>query len=79
MAKLSFSHRSFHQRIVTRSPNHMCAISWRITSPRLRRWLSVGGSRKTNTSAKVTAPTFSIAPALNSGTKIWSYLPNGYG
>ena len=22
-------------------------------------------------------PTFSMAPALNSGTKIWSYLPNG--
>ena len=25
----------------------------------------------------VTAPMFSIAPKLNSGTKIWSYLPNG--
>ena len=23
----SLSHRSFHQRIVTRSPNHMCASS----------------------------------------------------
>ena len=27
-AKLSFSHRSLHQAIVTRSPNHMWAISW---------------------------------------------------
>ena len=27
-AKLSLSHRSFHHAIVTRSPNHMCAISW---------------------------------------------------
>ena len=26
----------------------------------------------------VTAPAFSIAPSLNSGTKSWSYLPNGY-
>ena len=24
------------------------------------------------------APAFSIAPALNSGTNSWSYLPNGY-
>ena len=30
VAKDSFSHRSSHQRIVTRSPNHMCAISCRI-------------------------------------------------
>ena len=27
----------------------------------------------------VTAPAFSIAPALNSGTNSWSYLPNAYG
>ena len=27
----------------------------------------------------VTAPAFSIAPALNSGTKSWSYFANGYG
>ena len=26
----------------------------------------------------MTAPAFSIAPSLNSGTKSWSYLPNGY-
>src|SRR6266550_5395984 len=30
VAKLSFSQRSSHQRIVTRSPNHMWAISWRV-------------------------------------------------
>ena len=34
--------------------------------------------RKTYSSRKVTAPAFSIAPALNSGTNSWSYLPNGY-
>ena len=53
----------------------MCAISWRITSARRRRWFSVGGSRYTIDSLKVTAPTFSMAPWLNSGTKIWSYFP----
>ena len=31
VAKASFNHRPFHQRIVTRSPNHMCAISWATT------------------------------------------------
>src|SRR3954464_5771870 len=30
----SFSHRSSHQRMVTRSPNHMCAISCRIVLAR---------------------------------------------
>ena len=77
VAKLSFSHRSFHQRIVTRLPNHMCAISCSSVSARESRCVSVGGSRKTSRSECVTAPTFSIAPALNSGTKIWSYLVNG--
>ncbi len=26
----------------------------------------------------MTQPAFSIAPSLNSGTKSWSYFPNGY-
>ena len=34
LANDSFSHRSSHQRMVTRSPNHMCAISCRIVSDR---------------------------------------------
>src|SRR5438132_2977386 len=34
VANDSFSHRSSHQRIVTRSPNHMWAISWRMVSAR---------------------------------------------
>ena len=57
----------------------MCASSWRIVSARERRCVSVGGSRKTCCSVKVTAPAFSIAPALNSGTKTWSYFANGKG
>src|SRR4051794_39864611 len=77
VAKLSFSHRSSHHRIVTRSPNHMCAIPWRIVSARRSRSASVTLDRNTYASAIVTQPAFSMAPALNSGTKSWSYLPNG--
>src|ERR671928_1856427 len=77
VANDSFSHRSSHQRMVTRSPNHMCAISCRIVSARLSRADSVTRDRKTYASVKVTQPAFSIAPSLNSGTKSWSYLPNG--
>ena len=79
VANDSLSHRSSHQRIVTRSPNHMWASSWSTTSARVRRSGSVGGSRNRKLSWNVTAPTFSIAPALNSGTNSWSYLLKGYG
>ncbi len=34
VANDSFSHRSSHQRMVTRSPNHMCAISCSTISAR---------------------------------------------
>ncbi len=56
----------------------MCAISCRIVSARRSRRASVTFARKTYSSRKVTQPAFSIAPALNSGTNNWSYLPNGY-
>ena len=76
-AKDSLSHRSFHQRMVTRSPNHMWASSWRMVMA--RRSISASGTvpRKTYDSRKVTQPAFSIAPALNSGTNSWSYFSNG--
>ena len=75
----SLSHRSSHQRMVTRSPNHMCAISWAMVLLRASTWsASVAAPRKRHSSRKVTQPGFSIAPALNSGTNAWSYLPNGY-
>src|SRR6478736_3467035 len=70
----SFSHRSSHQRIVTRSPNHMCASSCRIVTARRSTVASGTLDRNTYDSRNVTAPAFSIAPALNSGTKSWSYL-----
>ncbi len=73
----SLSHRSFHQRIVTRSPNHMCASSCRIVIARRSIIAPVTLERNTYRSRNVTAPAFSIAPALNSGTKSWSYLVNG--
>ena len=46
VANDSFSHRSSHQRMVTRSPNHMCAISCRIVSARASRAKSVTRDRK---------------------------------
>jgi hypothetical protein len=67
----SLSHRSSHQRMVTRSPNHMCAISCTITRVRSLRSPSGTGPRKIIESRNVTQPGFSIAPALNSGTKAW--------
>src|SRR4051794_35190496 len=47
VANDSLSHRSSHQRIVTRSPNHMWAISCRIVSARRSRRASVTLLRKT--------------------------------
>ena len=37
LANTSFIHTSLNQRIVTRSPNHMCAVSWAITLARSSR------------------------------------------
>lgn len=78
-AKDSLSHRSFHHFMVTRSPNHMCASSCRTVTTRRSLMASVTLDRKTYVSVNVTAPAFSMAPALNSGTKSWSYFANGYG
>ncbi len=78
-AKDSFSHRSSHHRMVTRSPNHMCAISCRTTLARRSYDARVTLPRKMYSSRKVTMPGFSIAPRLYSGTNAWSYLPKGYG
>ena len=57
----------------------MCAISCKITMARSSYIMSVTLDRNSSCSEKVTQPAFSIAPALNSGTKTWSYLANGYG
>ena len=70
-AKASLSHRSSHQRIVTRSPNHMCAISCSRKVATSSRLACVGGVRHSTLSVQVTQPQFSIAPP-KSGTKTWS-------
>ena len=46
-AKDSLSQRSFHQRMVTRSPNHMCASSCSTVMARRSTWASVTLPRKT--------------------------------
>jgi hypothetical protein len=40
-AKTSFIHTSVNQRMVTRSPNHMWAVSWAIVLARSRIWFWV--------------------------------------
>ena len=77
VANASFSQRSSHQAIVTRSPYHMCASSWQITSA--TRFFSgerraSAGRRSSSVSRKNTAPAFSIAPASKSGTATRSSL-----
>ena len=69
VAKASFSQMPFHQRMVTRSPNHMWAISWAMTSATRTRSGCVAccGSRSSSTSRKVTQPRFSMAPKAKSG------------
>ena len=47
VANDSLSHRSSHQRMVTRSPNHMCAISCSIVSARRSYTGRVTRERKT--------------------------------
>src|ERR1700694_1451034 len=76
VANDSLSHRSSHHRIVTRSPNHMCASSWRMVSARRSYAASVTLERNTLSSLSVTHPAFSIAPALNSRAKDVSNLSN---
>ncbi len=79
VAKASFSQRSSHQAIVTRSPYHMWASSWQITSATRLRSVSVAraGSSRSSVSRKKTAPAFSIAPASNSGTATRSSFSYG--
>ncbi len=70
VAKASLSQRSSHQAMVTRSPYHMWASSWAITSAaRLRSArVAVAGSSSSSVSRKKTAPAFSMAPNSKSGT-----------
>ena len=80
VAKPSFSQMSSHHAIVTRSPNHWCAISWEITEP-ISLYAQAGAFfsfSRSKASRKVIAAVFSIAPAAKSGRPMRSNFSNGY-
>ena len=79
VAKASLSQMPFHQRIVTRLPNHMWAISWLITSTTFcsSGWVTAVGSTSRRISRKVTHPVFSMAPNAKSGMATRSSFPPG--
>ena len=81
VANASFNQMPFHQRIVTRSPNHMCASSWATTSATscCSPIVAVAGSTRRTFSRNVMQPRFSIAPAAKSGSARRSTLSAGYG
>ena len=81
VAKASFNQMPFHQRIVTRSPNHMWASSWATTSATriCSSIVAVAGSTSRAFSRNVMQPRFSIAPAAKSGRASRSTLSLGYG
>ena len=79
VAKASLSQIPFHHFMVTRSPNHMWAISWQTTSATrssstLAAW---SGSTRSTDSRKVTQPRFSMAPKAKSGMATRSSLSAG--
>ncbi len=69
VANASLSQMPFHQPIVTRSPNHMWASSWAMTSTTFccSPCVVPSGSARSRVSRNVTQPTFSIAPNAKSG------------
>ncbi len=69
VANASFSHRPFHQRIVTRSPNQMWASSWATVSAMssCSPCVDAAGSTSSAASGYVMHPRFSIAPCAKSG------------
>src|SRR5690606_42063987 len=73
----SLSHRSSHQDIVTRLPNHMWASSW--STVRARRSTRASGTlpRKTSVSLMVSTAALSISPTLSSGLSRCTYLASG--
>ena len=79
VAKASFSQIPSHQRMVTRSPNHMWAISWATTSATRSSSVraALAGSTSSAVSRKVTQPRFSMAPKAKSGMATRSSLSAG--
>ncbi len=81
VAKASLSQMPFHHAMVTRSPNHMWAISWATTSAMRSSSVCEAAASLTSSavSLNVTAPRFSMAPAAKSGMARRSSLSPGYG
>ena len=81
VANASLSQMPFHQRMVTRSPNHMWASSWATTSAMFccSACVLVAGSISSRLSRNVMQPRFSMAPAAKSGRARRSTLSLGYG
>ena len=79
VAKASLSQMPFHHFMVTRSPNHMWASSWAMTSVTRcsSGWVTSSGSTSTSASRKVMQPRFSMAPNAKSGTATRSTLSPG--
>ena len=80
VANASLSQMPFHHFIVTRSPNHMWAISWAIdVGDALQLGLRgrASGSTSSSVSRNVTQPRFSIAPNAKSGSATRSSLSPG--
>ena len=79
VANASLSHSPFHQRMVTKSPNHMCAFSCATTSATRSSSLRAAESSSISkaVSRNVIAPRFSIAPNAKSGTATRSSLSPG--
>ena len=81
VANASFSQIPFHQVMVARSPNHMWATSWAMTSATRSSslWEAPSASTRRAVSRNVMAPRFSIAPAAKSGMLRRSSLSPAYG
>ena len=67
----SLSQRSSHHCIVSRSPNHICAILWAMALARSSRCFAVAALAKSISSRNRMAPGCSSAPQLSSGTNAW--------
>ncbi len=80
LAKTSFIQTSSNQRMVTRSPNHIWAVSWAMTLARPSSWFRLAvGSRNSDSARYQTAPGCSIPPNWNDGTARNANFSNGYG
>ena len=79
VANASFSQMPFHQRIVTRLPNHWWAslVCDHVGDVLQSGWVACSGSTSNSDSRYVMQPVFSIAPCAKSGRAIMSTFLSG--